>query len=299
MNITSSKFAFIVLLVTTLVTNLMRLYLSVYRYFDPDEFAHLHWAYHFMIGQVPYKDFFIYHIPFYQWFLLPIFLLPQSPEAIIFSRLVMSFIFLISCGILAHLAYKISRHTITALFTVLFMTVSPIMIDKGIEVRPDVLMVLFFILTMWILFLKPHTTKYLFLGGIFLGLSMLTFQKMIFALPSLAILLLYRPLNQLLSKKNINNIEWKPWLYFVLGGLLTIVLFFLYLIINGALLSGLDAIIRTTKDIYALQIIKFSPFLALTPWQFVYVSYEGPSLPWAFNTFLLFAMGGGTMLFAI
>lgn len=299
MKMSQSLLLRLLLLFSIGITGLMRLYLSIYRYFDPDEFAHIHWAYHFVIGQVPYKDFFIYHIPFFQWFLLPIFLLPHSPAAIIFSRIIMFVLFSLCAVLLYLLTRSLTKHKISALLTVLFLIVSPIMIDKGIEVRPDVLMVLFFIISTWMLFVLPHTSKTLFISGLMLGLSMMTFQKMIFAIPALGFLLIYTPLLRLIKTKKISALPLKQWAFFILGGSVPVVIFLLYLIINGALLIGLDAIIRTTKDIYALQIIKFSPFLALTPWQFVYVAYEGPSIPWAYNTFLLFAMIGGTLLLAI
>lgn len=299
MKITRSSIPPIILLLTIASTALMRFHLSLFRYFDPDEFAHLHWAYQIMIGYIPYKDFFIYHIPFYQWFLLPIFLLPQSPEAIIFSRVIMSTMFLICAVIIFHLTYKLTKQWIPASLSVLCIIISPIMIDKGIEVRPDILMIFFFLITIWLLFTKPHSPRFLSLAGLSLGLSMLTFQKMIFALPALGILLLFQPLTNAIKSRTLSTLPWKNWGFFLAGGSITILVFLLYLLVHDALGSGLDAIIRTTKDIYALQIIKFSPFLALTPWQFVYVAYEGPSLPWAVNTFLLFAMSGGTLLFAI
>ena len=47
--------------------------LGVARYFDIDEFAHLHWGYSFFIGEKPYADFFYFFPPFFLYLLKPIF----------------------------------------------------------------------------------------------------------------------------------------------------------------------------------------------------------------------------------
>lgn len=299
MQLKAQKIIFPLLLVSVLLAAMLRFHLSVYRYFDPDEFAHLHWAYHFVIGQVPYQDFFIYHIPIYQWFLLPLFLLPQSPETILFSRVIMYALFIATALIVGHITYLITHKKETALMAFLLLCISPILADKGIEVRPDMLMIFFYVVPLWLLLTKPHTTRLLFISGILSGLSLLTFQKIIFALPALAVLIVYPQLKDLMTHKRIPILPWKLWGAFIGGGLLVGISFLVYLMANGVLFSGLDAIIRTTSEIYGLGIMRFSPFLTLTPWPLVYVDYEGPSLPWALNTFLLFAMLGGTFILAI
>jgi len=44
---------------------LARLYMAFTRYFDVDEFAHMHWAYLTTIGKLPYRDFFLLCHPFF------------------------------------------------------------------------------------------------------------------------------------------------------------------------------------------------------------------------------------------
>lgn len=299
MKIKKSSLQTIILLGTIILVGLLRIHLTIFRYFDTDEFAHLHWAYHFILGMVPYRDFFIYHIPFFQWFLLPLYLLPQSPETLVIGRLIMLLLFVFSMSVIAITFSKIFKNRILGLLILLFALVSPIMIDKSIEIRPDVLMVCFFICSMAIVLLKKQTPKTLFLAGLCMSLSILTFQKMIFALPAFTVLLVYKPLQQYLASKQRSAFPIKAWGAFIVGGFIPVIIFLGYLLLNGALIQGIDAIFRNTLAIYSYQLTKFSPFLPLTPWIYVYVDYEGPNIPWALNTLLLLSMIGGTFLFAV
>jgi hypothetical protein len=299
MKIKKSSLQTIILLGTIILVGILRFHLTIFRYFDTDEFAHLHWAYHFVLGMVPYRDFFIYHIPFFQWFLLPLYLLPQSPETLVIGRLVMLVLFIFSMTVIAVTFSKLFKNRIIGLLILLFALISPIMIDKGIEIRPDVLMVCFFICSMAIVLLTKQTPKTLFIAGLCMSLSILTFQKMIFALPAFAVLLMYKPLQQYITTKKRSSFPIKAWIGFIAGGLIPVIIFLLYLLLNGAMVPGIDAIFRNTLAIYSYQLTKFSPFLPLTPWIYVYVDYEGPNIPWAVNTLLLLSMIGGTFLFAV
>jgi hypothetical protein len=292
-------FSLIALLVSLFVSYIFRFHIAVFRYFDPDEWAHIHWSYHFILGQIPYRDFFIYHIPIFQWFLLPFFLLPQSPSALIVMRIVVSVLFIICSIIIGDVIRRSLRNTTTVVISLLLLSVSPIMVDKSLEVRPDMLMVFFYLIAMWLLLFHNKKLHWLFASGFFAGLSLLTFQKILFALPALAVLLIYPFAHTWWKQKKPPTIPIKQWGVFFSGGLLAGSFFLLYLTVNGVLFSGLYAIIRTTSEIYQVGTIRFSPFLALTPWPLVYVPQEGPSIPWSFNIFILLAMLGGTALLAI
>jgi len=50
---------------TILILIFFRYKLTLTRYFDADEFAHLHWGYSFLTGEKPYTDFFYIFPPYF------------------------------------------------------------------------------------------------------------------------------------------------------------------------------------------------------------------------------------------
>lgn len=292
-----------ILVVSITLALMMRMFLGILRYFDPDEFAHFHWAFHFIIGQKPYHDFFIYHIPFYQWFLLPLFLLPQGPGAVIAARLLMFSVFGASLIAVYFITKKISRNTTTGLFAVFIASIFPIMIDKSIEIRPDMLMVLLYLIPLTLLVRKQtETNRKAFIAGFILGLCVMVYQKILFAVPALVLLFLWEPLKSIVRKQattiqSTNRIV-RLGVMWTLGGMIPMVAFFIYLAAAGILPDAMSLIIEGTRAAYSDQSVKFSPFLALSPWPLVYLDRGGPSLPWALNIVLLLTIVGGIVILA-
>lgn len=95
----------IVYSIAIVVVLLMRLQLVFTRYFDPDEFAHLHWTWLIGNGYLPYRDFFFYILPGFQLFLAPVlWFAGDSTNFLIASRIFL----LLTSGVCAWIVYRLS-----------------------------------------------------------------------------------------------------------------------------------------------------------------------------------------------
>ncbi len=277
----------------------MRLNLSVTRYFDPDEFAHLHWAWLILNGYLPYRDFFLYIMPGFAWLLSPIlWLTGESINFLIASRVVVWLVY----GACAAIVYQLSLHTRcessptsgvwTPLLAVLIFLTFPVTIDKTIDVRPDlvmlalyfasVMLVLPFITPPFPLFAKEGVRGRYFLSGILFGLSVLVLPKIIFGLPALLYLFF-------INQKRLNLFHGKgltfiaPLAWWIAGAALVGLGFLSYLGIHNLIPQFLTSITRDSLAVTSGK-ISFSPLLLLTPYPLIYLTNGGPSLPWAVNT---------------
>lgn len=158
--------------------------LSLTRYFDIDEFAHLHWAYNLLAGEYPYRDFFYIFPPF---FLYPIALIisvfGRSVNALIGAR-VMIFLAFCGMGLVTFLITRKLRNTLTAIIAVIVLSILPIPSDKMLEIRPDNIAI-FLSLAGLYAFMLAHEKKsqfIFFLAGLFYSLSLGFVPKTIFFL---------------------------------------------------------------------------------------------------------------------
>lgn len=237
---------------------LLRLSLSLTRYFDPDEFAHLHWTWLVANGYQPYRDFFFYILPGFPWLLSPIlWLTGDSTNFLIASRV---FVFLVY-GITATMVYRLSRSSLVA--TLIFLTF-PVTIDKTIDIRPDMVMLA--------LFFGSVLVKNPFVSGILFGASFLVFPKIVFSLPALFYIRLHLAIPQGATVRN-----WS------LGAIVVGLGFLAYLHIHN--LTGLF-LTSVTRDSVAVTSgkVSFSLLLLLTPYPLIYLTRGGVSLPWVVNT---------------
>lgn len=241
---------------------LMRSHLSLTRAFDPDEFAHLHWAYLLLSGHVPYRDFFFIIIPAFQVFLFPIFLLGQSALVPVAARLLQLALFVFTAILVYRVSLSFFKKQSGALLSVLIFISFPMTIDKTIDIRPDMLMVAMLLLAML------STNSLLF--GFFTGLSLVIHPKIIFAVPMLVYLFAISSKKQRIVPA-------------VIGFVVPILLFFFYLAYQQVLPAAYtsifqDSVVANTGKGH------FSPFLALSPFPLVYLTEGGVSLPWIVNT---------------
>lgn len=250
-----------------------RLQIVLTRYFDPDEFAHLHWAYLIKEGALPYRDIFMFHIPVFQWFLSPLFFLYDSPSTLILARIIQFVLYLAVACFIFLLTKRITHNVLPSLLSMLLFLIFPITLDKSIEIRPDMLMMALYIICMYLVVF--HKNK-LFLSGLLLGLSLLVFPKMIFAVPSIVLLLIKD--RHIPSYKKIAK-------QFVTGFGLPFLLFLLYLFLNGITKNALVAFMQTSVIAYSGK-PRFSPLVALSPFPLVYVAKRGVSFPWIINTII-------------
>jgi hypothetical protein len=171
------------------------------RFFDPDEFEHAHAAWSVFRGLVPYRDFFEHHTPWYYLALSPFFrwfAVDQSFESatrfLAFARGLSLGLTALSAGLL-FLVGRLGANRRVGLLAALFLVAQPVVIQKTLEIRPDVPALAFFLGALWFLLRglqeqhegpSARTTRSLgcFLGGgLCLGAAIMCTQKMLFVLP--------------------------------------------------------------------------------------------------------------------
>lgn len=197
--------------------------LGLVRFFDADEFAHLHWGYSFFIGERPYTDFFYLFPPFFLYpvaMILKIF--GRSVQALIAARMFIFLVFLAVSGVLFLIAKKL-RGAHFALVALIIFAFLPLPFDKMIEVRPDMLAT-GLALAGLLLFIKAEDktnkadktnmeSKWYFFSGLSYATSLAVVPKTVFFLVPAAVVMIVGYLSNLghLGRKK------KDWSYFFLG----------------------------------------------------------------------------------
>src|SRR4030043_549047 len=191
---------------------LLVLLTSVNGRFSVDEFEHIHSAWYVSTGHVPYSDFFQHHNPLLWYVMAPfLWVFGHTIRTVMIFRFLM---FIFTLGI-ACLTYLISRSLTDSkeagLFSVFLLLSMRTFVGSAVEIRPDVPMVLFGLVSIYYLvkFLRTNENRHITFCGLFAAISFLFLQKMIFLLFAYAVIFAWR-----LSKKRISA---KGVLYFCLG----------------------------------------------------------------------------------
>jgi hypothetical protein len=183
----------------------LRLPLVTTRRFDPDELEHAHVAWCILQGQVPYRDFFEHHTPLFHY-LLAVFFSPFVPSVSADNgfRALFAARYLawgLSGGILLAtfvLASRLRDRT-TAWVALPLTAGSFVMALRALEIRPDPLCALLWLCSLIALYAalaggEPDTARSRVsfgVAGAFVGLAVLTSQKVLLAGPALAGLALW------------------------------------------------------------------------------------------------------------
>jgi len=187
----------IFLLAATVVLLVARIPVMGVRFFDQDELEHAHAAWSVFNGLVPYRDFFEHHTPWYYYALAPFFrafAVDQSYESahafLVFARGVSLALTALSAG-LVFLVGRIGTSRKVGLLAALFLVGQPVVIQKTLEIRPDVPALSFFIAGLWLLLralraheeAPPRGLRWFLAGGLCFGASIMCTQKALFILP--------------------------------------------------------------------------------------------------------------------
>jgi hypothetical protein len=267
-----------------------RLHLAFVRYFDSDEMSHMHWAWLVARGNIPYRDFFFYNLPGYQYLISWPFLLPPSSSILILTRIWQFLIYLGAAALLHRITRKLTGSAFTALLSVLIFLTFPMTFDKTIDIRPDISMMFLYMLAVDIIFnnSKWNSWRLIAVGFCVAASVFITLKTVIFALPALAYLYItHKPSPAI-----------KQILVTLTGLIIPAVVFILFLSLTGALPN---AITMVARDGFAVSAGKspFSPWKALSPWPLVYLYSGGDSWPWRVNTAVWILSAIGMILFSL
>ncbi len=271
-----SKFLRVFLFISILLVFLARFHVAITRYFDPDEFAHLHWTWLVATGNTPYRDFFFYATPLYQWLLWPLFVLPPGETILLLARIWQFGLYCLVLFLLYRITLHVTRLVTVGLLTVLIFITFPMTFDKTIDIRPDMLMTLLYFSAIYLIL---YSKKFL-LAGFLLGTSFLVFFKIIYALPAALVLVFIRP--PLALRQAQGKPQGVALSKLSIGLLIPLGLFVFYLITNNLQTLAWETfthtqfIVNTGKDTFSL-------WATLSPWPLVYLSKGGVSIPWLVN----------------
>ena len=221
-NLFSDRFLWLSVLIMTPVVGL----LSWKRKFSHDEFEAVKSAWKLFSGERIYVDFFQHHHPLLYYFLTPLFpLYGESIAAVLAARLViLIFVFAIFVT-----TYKIARllfnRKVAAISMPMLFSAS-MFVKKVIEVRPDVPMTFFGLLSILLLFtfFASGRLLHLMLSALTLSIAFLFLQKIIFLVCFVHVLLLWRIIKRQLKPSQMlifSAVFVVPWAGYCLFLLLT------------------------------------------------------------------------------
>lgn len=147
--------------------------------FDPDELFHSNIVFLLRHGLVPYRDIFFTYLPFFQWFLTPIsFLTGFTFHLLEAARVAMIVLFVIRLSFMFFIARKLFGSLVAYISIPLYLF-DPFTVYTGMQIRPDNLMMTFYIAGIFFLISWYFNKKSYALpaAGILLGASVVTLVK--------------------------------------------------------------------------------------------------------------------------
>jgi hypothetical protein len=115
----------------------LRIGVLLNRRIDPDESQHLHVAWLITQGQVPYRDFWEHHLPFFHYAMAPLTLwLAERPAVYFAARGVMVLFATVAVWLTWRLARRLSADG--AVWAVVILALAPQFAETSTETRPDV-----------------------------------------------------------------------------------------------------------------------------------------------------------------
>jgi len=174
-------------------------WLSQKRGFDQDEFLHLHVAWSIFKGSLPYRDYFDHYTPLFHLLLVPFFHFfkvdTNGADSVAFFLVARKLTWLIS-GLILLLTFwlaKLWRNAEVGYVAILFLISTEVYWNVALEIRPDPLAVVFLLLYLITIVRAvqrdygENIRKRMFAwSGLFLALSFLSIQKVVYAFPGLA-----------------------------------------------------------------------------------------------------------------
>jgi len=258
----------VVILVFILIAFFLRIPLLQVRYFDPDEFQHLHGALQIYHGEIPYRDYFDHHTPFLHFILSWLYPIVGEDIQILF---VARSLMLVFTAIILYLTFILARQLYgidAGLFAALFLSFVLIFLEKTLEVRPDLGAVIFWLASMIFMIkgIKNTSWKWHLFSGLSMGTALMFTQKSMFGLPGIFIALVYPFIDRRVG------ISWRPYikltLAFLVGIAIPVLFTCIFFFAHGALWQFINCNfimnshwkVRFSPIGYIKQIIQQNPF---------------------------------------
>lgn len=175
----NERFVYLGLFGLLLLSIVCRLALTLNREIDIDEFQHLHAAWMVSRHYLLYRDFWENHTPLFYYLLIPLFrLVREGPGLVILARIIMSCAGLVIL-VLVYILARIDHDRRTSFLAVLILSYMVIFVEKSIEVRPDQILICFWLTSLWMTIrsiTRRHRLGLLLAGGL-LGIAFLFSPK--------------------------------------------------------------------------------------------------------------------------
>lgn len=191
--------------VVTLAALSSWLWFSKLRYFDADEFEHLHFAWCISKGMVPYRDFFEHHPPWFHYALaalMPFYQVDRRfDDTLAFICLARRIDLMLAAAALAltFLLARLWRGSRSGWIAMPLLATTPVFARKTFEIRPDVLALVLWLGCLVALVralsapsLSARRRAMLFgLSGLLLGSAIMSTQKVLMVMPAFALAMLW------------------------------------------------------------------------------------------------------------
>lgn len=225
-----------------------RLRFGLTRYFDADELAHLHWGHNYFAGQMPYTDFFYIFPPYFLFLLSFLWRVFGETVTVVTEARVVIFVFFLILLAVVFLFGRIVRNSWVGLLAIILLSFIPIPYDKMIEIRPDLPATAVAFVGIFFLILASQglalRNLFLFLSGLFYGISFGIIPKTIFFIPPALLMFGF----WYLTKKK----EWKQILRFfgvwTLGLLIPVLGIILFAVSSGNPVYAFSLMTKIASD---------------------------------------------------
>ncbi|MCX6580240.1 MAG: glycosyltransferase family 39 protein [Candidatus Aminicenantes bacterium] len=194
------------ILVFILAAFLLRIPLLQERYFDPDEFQHLHSARQLYNGEIPYRDYFDHHTPFMHFILAGLYPIAGENITVLFAARALMLLFTASILFLTFMATKKLYGADAGLFAALILSYTLMFLEKTLEIRPDLGAATFWLASIYFMangIREKSSWRWYLFSGLSMGIAIMFSQKTLFGLPGIFLALAY------LFCHRRGRIEWK------------------------------------------------------------------------------------------
>lgn len=228
----------LILVSVLLLLAVLKVFYAIVLRIDSDETQHLHVVWGWANGFLPYRDLFDNHSPLFQFLYAPLFrALGERPDILVPMRLaVIPLYFLCLWAVYKCGTMLFSRRV--GIWSAIAAGAFPVFFIKSSEFRTDDLWAALWLLSIWMLLLRPLKTSNVFLSGLVLGACFATSMKTILLAVALVLAVTLLVIGKAICQEKVN---WRSLLVAAMSGFLGVAVVPLLVVaffgLNGALPS--------------------------------------------------------------